>query len=1018
MSRQLYYFTSQFSNTSCTLSVKPDLLPAVRILPLILMLFIGILTSSGQSPSYIHYGVKEGLPSNMVYCATQDHRGFLWFGTDKGLVRFDGTRFQVFGKKDGLPDPEVLNLFEDSQHRLWISCFSQKPCFIQNGRLHTSENDALLSKIKVKVNLCVFSEDTMHRVWIASKLKQVVVVDGDSVQTVEWTGEKEPDATARIAFIDGKIFWLGTTSVKEKEHGIMYSVGYHFKTNAAVDHRILYSMTDKCVLLEWQTDHLVEIAQIPVIGGGVFADRQHRFWLCSGAKGALCFDSPKGDLSDPTPYLADEKVNSVMEDWHGTLWFCTSGHGIYALFPGKAATYSQAHGLVTSNITAIAHNDYGQILAGDDVGNLYKVRAAHIERTDLQPATDYNDRCRQIIALSGDSCWVANDHGLFFVNGKTIKTVLSPRGELGGLKTILNDSSQLWYGNYHSMGFTNSATLQITYVSPYRTTALGMDSDGNIWRGGLDGLYSQRDSFIYNWGDRFPALKSRVIAIQNAGHHKLWVVTTEEGLLLAGVKNGAITSLDPVNGHLLRPIQDIQSLFVDTSSNGRVWLATNKGVYGLHAGDWNLLHFDLHDGLADNDVNCVLVANDTLWAGTVAGLSCFPLQQQNGAKDFSTFITGLHYQSGNQPVFLNLLDSINPNHQIVLPCNAAMITLNLAGLNYRSQGNLLYRCVTTEMLPPVLWWTRGNLYSWIKNRFQSVHDTTIVTESNFSFGISLPSGRYQLQVTAFTAEDLFNHFSDHWTLIMQPYWYSTVWCDLLLWGLVVYGGLRVLRARNAHRKLGAVVSDLQLQTLQSQINPHFVGNSINAIQQFFYPPNPAAASNYVELFTRLLRRTILLSERHFNSFEEELAYDRDYLQMIKLRFGERFEYQILGADRVPHDLPFPSMLLQPILENATIHGLAVEGVSYLKLEFDYSDKNLQCYVIDNGMGYKVSRSRPNSKPVEHKSKGLELLEKKVLAFNKLYDIDLRLVMTDLSELEPTGTGTQVYISFNPEKIKK
>lgn len=75
-------------------------------------------TLTAQSPSYAHYGVREGLPSNVVYCAVQDHRGFMWFGTDKGLVRFDGNRFQVFDIKDGLPDSEVIGLFEDSQRRL------------------------------------------------------------------------------------------------------------------------------------------------------------------------------------------------------------------------------------------------------------------------------------------------------------------------------------------------------------------------------------------------------------------------------------------------------------------------------------------------------------------------------------------------------------------------------------------------------------------------------------------------------------------------------------------------------------------------------------------------------------------------------------------------------------------------------------------------------------------------------------------------------------------------------------
>ena len=103
----------------------------------------------GQSPSYVHYGVSDGLPGNKVYCVLQDHRGFIWFGTDKGLARFDGTRFQIFGVKDGLPDPEVLNLFEDSQHRLWISCFTQKPCYMSGGRLMTAKNDSLLATIQL-----------------------------------------------------------------------------------------------------------------------------------------------------------------------------------------------------------------------------------------------------------------------------------------------------------------------------------------------------------------------------------------------------------------------------------------------------------------------------------------------------------------------------------------------------------------------------------------------------------------------------------------------------------------------------------------------------------------------------------------------------------------------------------------------------------------------------------------------------------------------------------------------------
>ncbi len=967
-----------------------------------------------QSPSYVHYGVSEGLPSNKVYCAIQDYRGFIWFGTDKGLARFDGKRFQIFGVKEGLPDPEVLSLFEDSQRRLWISCFSQRPCYMQDGKLITAKNDSLLAKINMESSLWGYSEDAQQRVWIAGKAKYVYAFDGHTIQKEEF-----PKSIVRIEVIENQQFGLATAFIVQKDISLIYDVhapSTQFVSIAVSGTKILYAFVGKLVLFEWVNQQIIKRDSFHCTQGRVYADNKGRFWHCPNSKGAICFDNARHNLSNPVYYLPEEQINIVLEDKDGTLWFCTSGHGVYALSPGKAATYSKKNGLETNNITALARNQFGQVLAGDDGGNLYTFSGETVQKTVLGPPNEYN-RCRQIICLPGDSCWVANDKDLFFKNARGYHKFDFIRAT-SGFKTILARQQLLWYGNHNSLGFISGVTLQSRLVVGRRTTTLGLDSDQNIWVGRLDGLFSLRDSFQYNWGDRFPALKSKIVALQDGCAGKLWVVSLDSGLLLCTVRQGEITGLQTVNQHLQRPIENIQSLFVEPAPSGRIWMATNSGVYGLNPGDWNVVHFDQHDGLADDDANCVLVALDTLWVGTVAGLSCLPLSLQSSANDFRTFITGMHYQAAGRSVMLDLLDSLLTAHQVILPPSAAMVTLNLAGLNYRSQGNLVYQCITTEMLPPIFWWTRHNLFNWIKTGFHYPPDTTVINDNNLNLGISIPSGQYLIQVTAITVQGIYSQKPDHWTIIMQPYWYNTVWLDLLVWIAIGYSLWRVLRARTVYRKLNIAVSELQLQALQSQINPHFVGNSINAIQQFFYPPNPGAASNYIELFTRLLRRTILLSEQHFNPFEAELAYDHDYLQMIKMRFGERFQYTIKGADTIPANLPFPSMLLQPLLENATIHGLAPEGTSCLILQFSYRNKRLQCTITDNGMGYKAARARPSTKPVEQKSKGLELLHKKVIAFNQLYAISLRLELTDLSEAKLPGQGTRVFIAFNPEMIKK
>jgi LytS/YehU family sensor histidine kinase len=251
---------------------------------------------------------------------------------------------------------------------------------------------------------------------------------------------------------------------------------------------------------------------------------------------------------------------------------------------------------------------------------------------------------------------------------------------------------------------------------------------------------------------------------------------------------------------------------------------------------------------------------------------------------------------------------------------------------------------------------------------------------------------------------------------MRPQRYDTMWFWLFIWGLLVYGVWRVVRARIAFRKLDTAVSELQLQALQSQMSPHFIGNSINAIQQFFYPPDPVRASEFIALFTRLLRQTLTFSDQTFITFAEEHTYIRDYLEMMKLRFGDFFQYEISGAENIPPGTPFPCMLLQPILENATLHGLAPEGISVLKVDFSMPDNRLLCTVSDNGAGLLTTSEQKESTGSTRQSKGLEILRKKVETLNRRYKIGLFLDLQDLSGTIPPLRGTRAIIRFFPGRI--
>ena len=112
--------------------------------------------------------------------------------------------------------------------------------------------------------------------------------------------------------------------------------------------------------------------------------------------------------------------------------------------------------------------------------------------------------------------------------------------------------------------------------------------------------------------------------------------------------------------------------------------------------------------------------------------------------------------------------------------------------------------------------------------------------------------------------------------------------------------------------------------------------------------------------------------------------------------------------------PFPAMVIQPVLENATIHGLALEGVSKLQVELVLHQSLLVCTITDNGVG--IDKSRARKKRKKRISKGIKLLNKKIEVLNKMHDLDLSISYLDLSTIKKEEQGTKVTISFTPNKI--
>lgn len=990
---------------------------------LLLPIFIGI--GVAQEPAYLHYGVSDGLPSALVYCGLQDSKGFLWFGTDKGLVRFDGTRFKVFDVRQGLLDNEVLEVFEDSKQRIWMSCFYNNPSYILNNQVHTPESDSLLSKITMKGGALLVNEDSRGNIWITRDQDKCCKLSPDGqlsyrYSPLELLNEKLPfpDRDKKVTIyqvfdIGGETYLIAGGSILHFESDGKLKKAFEFDINrdisfnslAVSGNHILLSFSNSITLMSYEDCNfkIIDIFEENV-AGKISSDRKGRFWVSTINKGAICFEHQNNKLSKPVYYLKGQKVTNTFEDNEGTMWFSTLNDGLFALPRNAAIKYTVEGGspFQSNNFISITKLNNDQIVFGDDTGNLFFRKNNGWEKISIGSDDGYN-RVLQILPFP-DGTWLAVSEETLY-SSKTGKL----KGELGlgALKSAyLTANNNIWLGTSHGLLVKANKEGKPKRILNSRTTSITMDTDSFIWVGGLNGMYSNKDSFQTNWGDYFKPLSRRIISIKSAGVNKLLVATSNYGLLEVGLSNGKVKSIKILNNSLTTPIENIQSLFIE--SNEKVWLSSNTGVYSLDRQS-NVQNLSEVNGLVSNNVNAVLVYKDTLWVATVAGISRFILKDGTESSDFKTQMTGLRYNLGSKNIEVDLTSNQKNTKEITLPADATMLEIDFAALYYRTRGNLQFKYTTQKQLMPIHLLTFGNLFDWILGK---TYRATIVHSSTQNYGANLACGRFICTVTAMLPDGTSSTQPDCLIITVLPHWWETIWFSLILLALTTFGIVRIFKARSAFLKLQGTASELQLQAIKSQMNPHFVGNSINAIQQFFYPPDPVKASEYISIFSDLLRRTMDFAEVDFIPFKEEIAYLKDYLEMVKLRFGDRFNYEIIGEGDVQEETKFPAMLLQPILENATIHGLSLEGTSELTIHFKQQHDIITCTATDNGVGINESLLRKSQMSVQRPSRGLKLLDKKMQMLNQLHNLNLKIITNDLSVLDKSKHGTQVIITFS------
>jgi sensor histidine kinase YesM len=212
------------------------------------------------------------------------------------------------------------------------------------------------------------------------------------------------------------------------------------------------------------------------------------------------------------------------------------------------------------------------------------------------------------------------------------------------------------------------------------------------------------------------------------------------------------------------------------------------------------------------------------------------------------------------------------------------------------------------------------------------------------------------------------------------------------------------------------ITQLEMQALRSQMNPHFIFNSLNSIRYQIQSQQYESASQYLIKFSQLLRQTLENSRKDIVTLEEELKLTKLYLEIEGIRFGESFDYQLKIDDAVDlEEIELPPLLLQPFAENAVKHGLMESEADIKQILIQVAASNGGCTITleDNGIGRTASDARKNIGGLEHKSLGMEITNERMKVFTKKYGH--RLVAEIIDKMENNKpTGTKIIIHYKPK----
>ncbi len=914
-----------------------------------------VCAQNAPHPSFRQYTTNHGLASSEVYQILQDDEGYIWASTDNGVSRFDGYAFRNYGLKDGLRENVIFRMQLDDLGRVWMQAQSGNLYYFERDSIHPYWNNKVLLSYRDRLDtrggfIVEGNGDTIHMAilnygvitifnngktqtyassipisWQILEKDQIVItayreqghvptiqsfskrlLSQNRIPTVQFQSDNEVWSIPDLKYTKNEgqapeAFWLGKRMYLFKAYQDLWLVeNGKIKWTAYFPHHI---------------DHVALMKT-----GQLYIGLYYK-------EGVRVYESLEHFLGNKGyQWLSGHSVSHFIEDRDGGKWFSTNEDGLYYAAPGAFLVHDTETGIPDEKVTAVSIIDNNELYAGLGNGEVWRFNSnrGKWEATSKIPSSGfirdlyYDPINRQL--------W-AGRLNLYYLENKDWKvssTKLKGRTlSMSNRITGSPDGKRMWTCNH--LGFMNLDWSQNTFPNidihtNQRTYIVREDQQGRIWVGQPGGLFEWKNDSLHGCQHIHPSFSLRVEDLAILPDTTLVVATKGGGIVLwKGQLMEEITSEHGLVADML------ECIFVD--EQGVIWAGTLNGLCRISGSweNWEVQPITVAHGLPSNEINSIRVFRDNVWVATNKGLVQFSDKKTN------------HF-SPKPIIHAVLVNNLPKDFRKPLLLKAKQNNLNIqfSAINHKMNGLIPYR------------------YRMDRGEWRTL------TERSLQFP-ALSPGERLFEVQAQNEDGIWSE-STSLSIEILPHWWNSWWASLLLVVTLILTGIGVFKFRTRQLKkahqIQLKIAELERAALQAQMNPHFIFNCLNSIQNYILQNKKEAAILYLGSFASLVRSMLNASVAGKVLLSEEIQLLNNYLKLEQMRFKDRFSFEVKSADELNiYEVKIPPLLVQPYVENAIIHGISGKDQDgRIEIFFSKKDKFIEVSIFDNGTGFKERKT--------------------------------------------------------------